>query len=516
MKSDINVLTLSIIAGIILLSGLLAYLLSYNYSSQTTTGQESINQYSLTIQNSVDLLSYIFDSKVNLSYSFLLSYWSTSGNDTYCINPRICTNISKDIKEYFDAIYGNRWNLTVYYLPSVTGWIVQMFIVTGNEGSYDVCAFNPPKDNNNIEWYEWNYTYFFTDSYNENVYVPNFGTVTIKGAGWVNATAPFHEWTSSSNWGLQGLYSPANNIEDAIKRGVCLPLSKVLPNQKFTDASVFCPNGEWKLFQDFGPLGACGGSTEPTKNLPKFFDGEGDHCGKIFTFHYYENPPTYKTATDITYLAKMLNLISNTEVVVGSFYRGQVIIPDFCKQVFMDYPWHEVVRLYISYLNKNGQPEYVFLAADPYCKYYKNGNLIDCPTGVYDDITNVGGVTVGKDCPLVYRINVDGLSAQGLYRFNITKWVINDRDPNTPYIYVSAAYWDPHIHSNGVAMARLYCLTEDDKVYELNAFMFQGKGNYVQLGYPVPEGVSVYVFYFYLPVNVPYLGGYLVGVLKVW
>ncbi|MGC9079952.1 MAG: hypothetical protein ACP5G1_04400, partial [Nanopusillaceae archaeon] len=207
----------------------------------------------------------------------------------------------------------------------------------------------------------------------------------------------------------------------------------------------------------------------------------------------------------------LINLNDIPNAVVGSFYTGYVYIPQSCQQVFIDYPWHEVIRLYISFVNKTGQPDYIFLAADPYCSY----DNMTCPTGIYNDVENVSGVIVGKQCPLVYLIG-ENIYSWGMYQFNITKWAIYDRDPNTPYIKVSAAYWDPHIGSNGVAMARVYCITNNGEKLELNAFLFQEQKKYISLGYSVPPGVNTYVFDFYYPTDVEYVGGYLVAVLRVW
>ena len=491
MKSQINYLLFIIIAALISLSYILYFLISNNYL--TTKQTTPTNQYISTIQNSVILLPYINDPIVNLSYAFLLSYWSTSGNDTYCINSYTCTNISQDITNYFDKIYGNRWNLTVYFLPSVTGWIVQMFIFIGNEYDWDSCQINPPPDKNGIQWYEWNYTYFFTNDYTVDVISPNGNVLELTGAGWVNATSPFHQEDSCGDWGLNSLYAPAFCTEDAVEEGVCIPLSVLFPNYNFTNASVYCPNGQWELFQNFGG--------EASSNLPSFFQ----------TGYYYPNPPIYKTATNINVLAMDLGLTSHKHAIVGSFYRGKVYIPPSCQQVFIDYPWHEVIRLYIAFVNKTGQPDYIFLAADPDCQY---GNIV-CPTGVYNDVENINGIIVGKQCPLVYLIGQNGV-AQGLYQFNITKWAIIDRDPNVPYIIISAAYWDPHPGPNGIAMPRVYCLTKSGRKLELNAYLLQGEGKSISLGYPVPLGVNVYTFDFYYPIGILYASGYLIAILKVW
>ncbi|MGC9132960.1 MAG: hypothetical protein ACP5GJ_00960 [Nanopusillaceae archaeon] len=514
MRNQINFIFYIIISAIIILSLILYFLISYNYSikKQNIT---SIEQYSSTIQNSVILLPYINDPIVNLSYAFLLSYWSTSGNDTYCINQNICTNISQDIIQYFESIYGNRWNLTVYFVPPVTGWIVHMFIFVGNLGDWDSCQINPPNDNNEFKWYEWNYTYFYVSNYQETVIAPNGNILNLTGAGWVNATAPFHQQFSCPDWGLNGLYSPATCTYSSVQKDICEPLSKIFPQENFTPASVFCPNGEWPLFQDLDEGSMV--TVSPSSNLPYFFQGCNNYgCVNENTGHYYVNPPTYKTATNINLLAYYLGLISfndvyNKYVIVGSFYTGKVYIPSDCQQLFIDYPWHEVIRLYIAFVNKTGQPDYIFLAADPDCNY----SNVTCPTGVYDNVENINGTIVGKQCPLVYLIG-DNINSWGIYQFNITKWAIDDRDPNVPYIKISAAYWDPHYGSNGIAMARVYCITKDGKELELNAFLFRENGKYISLGYPVPPGVNTYVFDFYYPTDTGFLGGYLVAILRVW
>jgi hypothetical protein len=537
MKNQINTLAFVIIISIIILLIVLVYLLSTSSSSKITQTYNVENQYTLTIQNSVDLLPYIYDNKVNLSYAFLLSYFSSSGNDTYCINQNTCTNISEDLINYFDSIYGNRWNLTVYFIPPVTGWVVQMFIVGGNIGNWDPCSMNPPPDPDGTQWYEWNYTYFFVNNYTENVNLPNVDNPisntpiqqTLYGAGWVNATAPFHQSNSISSWGLPTLY---NNLDQsqAIQTGFCIPLTKIFPNYNFTEASVYCPQGKWNLFPNFG--------TSPTFSLPQFFSGwigiGTPVAGSQYLTdagYYYYGPPTYKTATDINRLAESiipqqyLNQIcqeefgtqqcGNQELIVGSFYRGVVNIPPNCQQVFIDYPWHEVIRLYISFLNKSGEPDYVFLAADPLCEYNLNGETIDCPTGVFDNVQNISGIIVGKECPLVYLMDQNSY-AEGLYRFNITKWVIDDRDPNTNQFIISAVYYDPHSGGNGVAMARAYCITNTGNKEELNAYIYQGSGESISLGYPIPPNTNTYVYYIYLPVDVSFLGGYLVAELTVW
>ncbi|MFZ8855889.1 MAG: hypothetical protein ACO2OX_01685, partial [Candidatus Nanopusillus sp.] len=143
MKNQINTITFVIIISIISLLVLLYTLISSNYNQKTMQTYNVENQYTLTIQNSIVLLSYINDNKVNLSYAFLLSYFSSSGNDTYCINRNICTNISQTITNYFNSIYGNRWNLTIYFVPPITGWIVQMFVVAGNINNWDPCSMRP-------------------------------------------------------------------------------------------------------------------------------------------------------------------------------------------------------------------------------------------------------------------------------------------------------------------------------------------------------------------------------------
>jgi len=541
MKNQINTLTFVIIISIILLSILLYTLISSNYNQKTMQTYNVENQYTLTIQNSIVLLSYINDNKVNLSYAFLLSYFSSSGNDTYCINQNTCTNISQDIINYFNNIYGNRWNLTIYFIPPITGWIVQMFVVAGNINNWDPCSMRPPPDQNGKQWYEWDYTYFFTNNYIQNIDIPV--SLTIYGAGWVNATAPFHQTLSTNAWGLQSFY-PQQSQAIAIQSGYCNPLTRILPNYNFTEASVYCPNSEWHLFPNY--LGASGMPAQPVSDLPNFFSGY--LC--IFTRscpatnnqyltsqpQYYQGPPVYKTATDINRLADFIipreyldaacqeefnkrytgnSLCEGDVLVVGSFYRGVVDIPPHCQQVFIDYPWHETVALYISYLNKSGQPDYVFLAADPLCEYKINEKIVKCPTGVYNDIQNINGITVGKECPLVYLGGINTY-AQGFYRFNITKWVINNRDQNTNQFIISAVYYDPHSGSNGVAMARAYCITNTGNKVELNAYIYQGNQNSISLGYPIPPNTNIYVYYIYLPVDIPFLGGYLVSKLTVW
>jgi len=543
MKNQINTITLIIIISIISLLILLYTLVSNNYNQKTMQTYNVENQYTLTIQNSVDLLSYINDNKVNLSYAFLLSYFSSSGNDTYCINQNTCTNISQDIINYFDSIYGNRWNLTIYFVPPVTGWIVQMFLVAGNINDWDPCSMSPPPDPDGTQWYEWNYTYFFVNNYTENINIPE--SLTIYGAGWVNATAPFHQSQSTGSWGLQSFY-PQRSQAIAIQLGYCTPLSKILPNYNFTEASVYCPNSEWNLFPNY--MGGNGVPAQPTSNLPNFFSGYLCHyvgypCPvtdnqylKTIPY-YYQGPPVYRTATDINRLAEFIipkqyldkacqeefgtDYTGNSlcgggqELIVGSFYRGIVNIPPNCQQVFIDYPWHEVVGLYISFLNKSGKPDYVFLAADPLCKYDLNGKTIDCPTGVFNDIQNINGITVGKECPLVYLGDIN-INTEGFYRFNITKWVIDDRDPNTNQFIISAVYYDPHGGGNGVAMARAYCITNTGNKEELNAYIYQGSQNSISFGYPIPPNTNKYVYYIYLPVDMPFLGGYLVSKLTVW
>jgi len=556
MKNQINTLTLVIIISIISLLILLYTLISNNYNQKTIQTYNVENQYTLTIQNSVDLLPYIYDNNVNLSYAFLLSYFSSSGNSTYCINQNTCTNISQDIINYFDSIYGNRWNLTVYFVPPVTGWIVQMFIMGGNIYNWDPCSMNPPTDPNGTQWYEWNYTYFFVNNYTENinlsnVYNPISNTPiqqTLYGAGWVNATAPFHQSQSIGLWGLPTLY---NNLpqSQAVQNGYCTPLTEIFPNYNFTEASVYCPQGEWNLFPNY--MGGDGTPAQPDSYLPYFFSGylchykEGscpvtDNSYLTSIPYYYQGPPTYKTATNINRLAEFiipqqyLNDIcqeefgtyyignsdcegsqGNQELIVGSFYRGIVNILPNCQQVFIDYPWHEVIRLYISFLNESGEPDYVFLAADPLCEYNLSGGIIDCPTGVFNDTQNVTGVIVGKDCPLVYLGNIN-INSEGFYRFNITKWVIDDRDPNTNQFIISAVYYDPHPGGNGVAMARAYCITNTGNTEELNAYIYQGNQNSISLGYSIPPNTNTYVYYIYLPVDTPFLGGYLVSELTVW
>ena len=540
MKNQINTLAFVIIISIIILLILLVYLLSTSSSSKITQTYNVENQYTLTIQNSIDLLPYIYDHNVNLSYAFLLSYFSSSGNDTYCINQNICTNISEDLINYFDSIYGNRWNLTIYFIPPVTGWVVQMFIVGGNLYNWNPCSINPPPDPNGTQWYEWNYTYFFVNNYTENINIPL--SQTLYGAGWVNATAPFHQSNSISDWGLPALYNGVSQSL-AVQAGFCVPLTKIFPNYNFTEASVYCPQGKWNLFPNYDTFDFSI-TPQPTLSLPQFFSGWIGLGFPMAGFqyltnipYYYYGPPVYKTATDINRLAEFiipqqyLNKIcqeefgtsylgpsqqcGGQEMIVGAFYRGVVNIPPNCQQVFIDYPWHEVIRLYISFLNKSGEPDYVFLAADPLCQYNLNGETIYCPNGVFDNIQNVSGVIVGKECPLVYLIGLNSY-AEGIYRFNITKWVIDDRDPNTNQFIISAVYYDPHPNGNGIAMARAYCITNNGNKEELNTYIFEGSGKTISLGYPIPPNTNIYVSYIYLPMDIPFLGGYLAAELTVW
>jgi hypothetical protein len=552
MKNQINTLAFVIIISIIILLILLVYLLSTSSSSKITQTYNVENQYTLTIQNSIDLLPYIYDNNVNLSYAFLLSYFSSSGNDTYCINQNTCTNISEDLINYFDSIYGNRWNLTVYFIPPVTGWVVQMFIIGGNLYNWDPCSMNPPPDPDGTQWYEWNYTYFFVNNYTENIYLPNvYNPIsnkpinqTLYGAGWVNATAPFHQSDSIHSWGLPTLYNGMTQSL-AVQTGLCTPLTKIFPNYNFTEASVYCPQTEWDLFPNYEGGGNI--PAQPTSYLPNFFSGYlcifskdcpvTDNPDLTTQPYYYQSPPVYKTATDINRLAEFiipqqyLNEIcqeefqtsysgpsqqcGGQEMIVGAFYRGVVNIPPDCQQVFIDYPWHEVIRLYISFLNKSGEPDYIFLAADPFCEYNLSGEIINCPTGVFDNVQNVNGITVGKECPLVYLANIS-INSEGFYRFNITKWVIYDRDPNTNQFIISAVYYDPHPQGNGVAMARAYCITSSGNVEELNSYIYEGIGESISLGYPIPPNTNIYVSYIYLPMDIPFLGGYLVAELTVW
>ncbi|BBL45282.1 hypothetical protein MJ1_0107 [Nanobdella aerobiophila] len=522
MKSQVNYIIIIVITGIIVLSFILYFIITYN---NITNKYIPENQYSLTIQNSVDLLSYINNDSVNQSYSFLLSYLSTSENNEYCINDNTCTNITQDLYNYFDSIYGNNWNLTIYYLPSITGWIVQMFLVTGNIYDWDSCEINPPNNTNGVQWYQWNYNTSYINDYTETVYSPEYSVSyayqgaeyeNIHGAGWVNATAPFHEDNSCGSWGLGGLYGPYFCTSEAEISGFCTSLSTLFPGEDFTNASVFCQNGNWELFQDLDDGWMV--PVAPNYTLPSFFYGQYIVVGGAYSGegYYYPNPPIYKTATDITQLAQDLGLINSGSSIVGSFYRGKVYIPPSCQDVYIDYPWHEVIRLYISYLNSTGQPDYIFLAAAPYCTVSTtNGGILTCPVGVFQNIENVSGIIVGKQCPLVYQINQNENSA-GLYEFNITKWAIINRDPNNPYIIISAAYWDPHPGSNGIAMPRVFCTTSNGNVYELNAYLYNGQGNSISLGYPIPKNQNLYTYYFYLPIPKLNLGGYLVGVLDTW
>jgi hypothetical protein len=65
-------------------------------------------------------------------------------------------------------------------------------------------------------------------------------------------------------------------------------------------------------------------------------------------------------------------------------------------------------------------------------------------------------------------------------------------------------------------MARAYCITDTGNKEELNAYIYQGSQNSVSLGYPIPPNTNIYVYYIYLPVDMPFLGGYLVSKLTVW
>ena len=308
MKNQINTLAFVIIISIIILLILLVYLLSTSSSSKITQTYNVENQYTLTIQNSIDLLPYIYDNNVNLSYAFLLSYFSSSGNDTYCINQNTCTNISEDLINYFDSIYGNRWNLTVYFIPPVTGWVVQMFIIGGNIWNWDACSMNPPPDPDGTQWYYWNYTYFFVNNYTENinlsnVYNPISNTPinqTLYGAGWVNATAPFHQSDSVTLWGLPTLYNGMTQSL-AVQTDFCTPLTKIFPNYNFTEASVYCPQGEWNLFSNYDTFGHSV-PPQPTFSLPQFFSGWIGYptpvAGSQYLTddpYYYYGPPIYKT-----------------------------------------------------------------------------------------------------------------------------------------------------------------------------------------------------------------------------
>ncbi|WP_231433974.1 hypothetical protein [Candidatus Nanopusillus massiliensis] len=53
------------------------------------------------------------------------------------------------------------------------------------------------------------------------------------------------------------------------------------------------------------------------------------------------------------------------------------------------------------------------------------------------NIQNVNGIIVGKECPLVYLGDINK-NTEGFYRFNITKWVIDDRDSYTNQFIISA------------------------------------------------------------------------------
>jgi hypothetical protein len=415
-----------------------------------------------------------------------------------------------------------------------------MFVIGGNLYNWDPCSMNPPSDPDGTQWYEWNYTYFFVNNYTENISIPL--NQTLYGAGWVNATAPFHQSNSISNWGLPTLYNGMTQSL-AVQTGFCTPLTKIFPNYNFTEASVYCSQGEWNLFPNYDTFGHSI-PPQPTFSLPQFFSGWVGYptpvAGSQYLTndpYYYYGPPIYKTATDINRLAEFiipqqyLNEIcqeefgtsysgpsqqcGGQEMIVGSFYRGVVNIPPDCQQVFIDYPWHEVIRLYISFLNKSGEPDYVFLAADPLCEYNLNGETINCPNGVFNDTQNVNGIIVGKECPLVYLVD-ENTYAEGIYRFNITKWVIDDRAQNTSQFIISAVYYDPHEGGNGIAMARAYCITNTGNVEELNSYIYEGNGNTISLGYPIPPNTNTYVYYIYLPIGIPFLGGYLVAELTVW
>jgi len=127
----------------------------------------------------------------------------------------------------------------------------------------------------------------------------------------------------------------------------------------------------------------------------------------------------------------------------------------------------------------------------------------------------VNGFTVGKECPLVHLLN-QNYYAEGIYRFNITKWVIDDRDSNTDSFIISAVYYDPHSGGNGAAMARAYCITNNGDKIELNVYLHKNRESPLSLGYPIPPNTNTYVYYMYLPMDIPYLGGYLVAKLTVW
>ncbi len=487
MKNQINYLLLTIIVGAILSALMLYIILSGNSNRKNIEESIKYSQFSKTLQNSVLLLPYVDIAPVNKSLGFLIAYYSTSNNETYCINSERCVNIKEEVTKYFNKIYGDRWNLTIFVVPPLTGWNVQMFLVIGEpiEGpkaeAWDPGRFDPPKDENGKNWYEFDYNYMFVKNY----YVAQ----NLIGAGWINATAPFYQYGSIASWGITQLLAGTGDTIQAVQSGRCIPLSRLLPNSNFTEASIYCPKGEWNVF------GAINAKSDP--NLPEFVRYN-------YYLVHYPGPPNYKTGTDITLLAVYLDLINIDKYyknpVVQAYYRGTVKIPSFCKQVYIDIFGHEVARVYISYLNKNKKPDYVYLFG-------------------FKCINNCPEKGDGKTCPLI-NPNLRAFPCGSPYgvigaEINITKWVIEERDPDTNYIIVSNVYNDPHLGPNGISFLRLFCITEEGKVHELNKYIAEGGGKPIELGYKIPEGVTVYTFYFYYPIDYP-IGSYITAILRTW
>lgn len=497
MKNQFDILIVSIIAGLIILNFIIYGIYSTAVTSKTTLKQITYQRLGNSLQNFVSINSYALYPEINMSIGYLLTYYSLTGNSTLC-EGNTCIDIPDAITNFLNEMYGNRWNLTIYIFPGgLTGWIVKMFLVTGVVGNWNPCQFNPPPDNKGRMWYEFNY--------NDSFFIK-----TKNGAGWIKATAPFHERMSCEEalWGLENLYYPASCDNDAIEEGVCIPLNELFPNSEFTNASVFCPNGIWNPWPNIEYLPS---QPVPTSTLPKTFIGYEIISGTLYPItydtqlpEYYAGAPAYQTATDITTLALDLGLISPQQIEttpVGSFYRGKVYIPPECQQVFLDIVWHEVVRLYLAYVNKEGKPDYVFLTADPVCN--------TCPQGS-------GAIGDGKTCPL-YSLYGRNTNAEGIYRINITYWAIIDRDPNVPYIILANAYWDPHPKSNGVSIIRVYCITSFNQTLELNyVFSPYTSSNTVSLGYPIPSGKSVLTFNFYYPTQGAASTMFLVATLRIW
>lgn len=484
MRAQINIILISIIVGLVILNLILYTSISNVNQSKEIQKNILYQRFGTSLENSISILPTIYINSVKKDLGFLLSYYSMTTNSTYCDPDGNCVDIKELLYRYFYSIYGDRWNLTIRFTPGgYLGWIVKMFVVTGNSGDFNVCAYDPPDDNNGKKWYEYDYNGSFIGKVSMNINGRN-----IVGSGWVDATIPFSEYASAtSNWGLQELFNPASDNPSALRSGVCVPLSNILndPSYNLTDASIFCPAGEWDTWGKFwGNLGS-------TTDLPTFFSDDG---------HYFvSNPPYYKTDTDITALAYYLGIINDFYQVVGSFYYGNVTIIDDCVEVYMDVAWHEVVRTYISYIDKNNNSQYVFLVADPYCN--------SCPKGI-----NSGD---GKNCPLVYKIGSQ-TNAWSIYRFNITKWAIEDRNPNNKTIKIANAYWDPHPGSNGVSVINVYCKTKEGQFINLNSIGYYQKTGEISLGYPIPDNVEKLSFEFYYPTQVTGLPVYLIGRLIIW